>query len=144
MNIVRRNPAWRTGKTYLGTNKDVFDTELYVIEKALGITSCWAGTSPPWTKVHVWADSQAVIRQLQHTHPGLGRWLVRQIVQQAREQVERGITVEVYWVSGHMSVEGTKKTAEAAKEAKERSGTRRCSERFMSLTHVGRTITERN
>lgn len=42
-----------------------------------------------------------------------------------------------------MRVKGNKKANEAAKKAAERVDTRRCPERFLSLTHVGCTILER-
>lgn len=55
-------PEWKMRKTYLDTNKEVFDTELYAIGEALEIAvknggvGCGTGrrqTDPPWTKVHV-------------------------------------------------------------------------------------------
>lgn len=41
-----------------------------------------------------------------------------------------------------MSVEGNEKADEAAKKAAEKPGIRQCPERFPSLAHEGRTITE--
>lgn len=53
------------------------------------------------------------------------------------------MSVEIYCVPGHMGVEGNEKADEKAKDAAERSGTRRFPERFASLAHVNCTITER-
>lgn len=41
-----------------------------------------------------------------------------------------------------MGVEGNDKADEAAKETAEKTGIRKCSERFTLLTHVGRMISE--
>lgn len=51
-------------KTYHGTNKQVFDAELYTIRKVLEIAlkngrarfrGSTRQTEPTWTKVHIWA-----------------------------------------------------------------------------------------
>lgn len=57
--------------------------------------------------------------------------------------MERGTTVEIHWVPGHMGVEGNKKVGTVAEEAAEKRGTRRYPDRFASLAHVSRTITKR-
>lgn len=44
---------------------------------------------------------------------------------------------------GHMEVEGNERASEIAKEAAERANRKKCLERFTSLTHIIRTITER-
>lgn len=68
---------------------------------------------------------------------------MRGIICRTQKLRGRGTTVEVYWVPGHMDVEGNKKANEVVKEAAEAAGTRRYPEQFSSLTHIGRTITER-
>lgn len=56
---------------------------------------------------------------------------------------EREMEVEIDKVPGHMNIEGNKKADEAAKKAMEKAGTRRYPERFTSLPHMGRMISER-
>lgn len=84
------------------------------------------------------------IKRLQNTDPGTGQWLARQVVKQTRELAERRIVVEVHSVPGHMRVKGNEKVEKAAKAVAKRPDTRMFLERFISLTYVGRTVTERN
>lgn len=55
-------PEWKTGKTYLGTNKQVFDAEVYAIEEVLDIAlrngqvdreASKQGLELRWTKVYM-------------------------------------------------------------------------------------------
>lgn len=57
--------------------------------------------------------------------------------------MDRRTAVKIHWVPGHMNVKENKKADEAAKEAAVRPVTRRCTQSFASLTHVGHTVTER-
>lgn len=56
--------------------------------------------------------------------------------------MEKGTAVEVHWVPGHIDVKGNKKTEKAAKKVAELPDTRRYPEHFVSLTNIGRTVTE--
>lgn len=131
-------------KTYLSTKNEVVDAELYAIRKALEIALQGGGTGsssirqrePPWTYIHIWANSQAVIKRLQHLDPDLGQWLARRIISRARQITEHQTVVEIHWVPGHIGVAGNEKANEAAKKAAESMGTQRCSEQFISLAHV--------
>lgn len=147
-----KETEWKTWKTYLGTNKEVFGAELYAIGEALGIAlrdgkigrgSSSQSPTTRWTKIHIWADSQAAIKRLQHTAPGAGQWLARRIIARTQQLKERDTTVEIHWVPGQKGVEGNERADEAAKAAAEAVGVRRCPERFTSLAHIGRTVTER-
>lgn len=51
--------------------------------------------------------------------------------------------MEIHWVPEYIGVAENEKTDKAAKEVAEKSATRRCSERYASLAHVGQTIMER-
>lgn len=53
-----------------------------------------------------------------------------------------GMAVEIYWVPCHIGVGGNEKEDKAAKEAAEKTNVGRCLERFVSLGHVGCTISE--
>lgn len=132
-------------KTYFDTNKEVFEAELYAMgdtmkialqESRMGREASREQREPPRKKIHIWVDSQAAIRQLQHTDSGPEQRLARRIIGRSQQLMERGTEVEIYWVPGHMGVEGTEKANEAAKETAERVGTQRCLEQFFSFTHV--------
>lgn len=56
--------------------------------------------------------------------------------------VEQGTMVKIHWVPSYIGVKGNMKSDEAVMETTERISTTRCLERFVSLTHVGRTISE--
>lgn len=85
-NVTWCDPESMTWKTYLSTNKELFDTELYIIEEALEIAlrggqtehkSSRQQTELPWTKIHILADSQRAIKWLRNTNPGSGQSLAR-------------------------------------------------------------------
>lgn len=101
-------------------------------------------TEPHWTKIHIWTDFQATIKRLQYTALSSEQWLARRIIRRAQQLLEHGTAVEIYWVQGHMCVEGNEKADEAVKEAIEKAGTRRFLEQLVSLTHIGHPITEQN
>lgn len=70
--------------------------------------------------------------------------MARHIIKRAQQLKVRRMEVDIHWVSGHMGVEGNEKGNEVAKEATEKAGIRTCPEMFISLAHVGLTISERN
>lgn len=91
---------------------------------------------PPWTKIHIWADSQTAFKRLQHTDPGPRQWLARHIIRRARQLSECRTAMEIHWVLKHTGVEGNERVDKVAKEAAEGAGTCRCPEQFVSLAHV--------
>lgn len=120
----------------MGTNKKVFDVGLYAIGEALEVAlqngqarqSRGQQTELRWTKVDIGVHSQAALKMLQHTDLGTGQWLKRRIIGRIQLLKECRTEMEIHWVTGHMGVKGNKKADETAKEAAERSSTRRCSE----------------
>jgi hypothetical protein len=49
---------------YLGTNKEVFDVELYTIQKALHSTQCLLEGGQYFTRLTIFSDAQAALRCL--------------------------------------------------------------------------------
>lgn len=150
--VAWKKTEWKTWKTYLRTNKEVFNMELYVIGKALSIAlNCGQtgqgrasqGTATRWTKIYLWADLRVAIAQLPHTAPGPGQWLVRRIIARAQQLAERGVALEIHWVPGHMSVKGIGSYNEVAKIVAVYRGIREYPEWFTSLAHIRRLVTER-
>lgn len=62
------------------------------------ITLKGTGTGLSWAKVHIWADSKAAIRRLQHSEPGQEQWLARRTIKKFRELKEQGTAVAIHWV----------------------------------------------
>lgn len=70
---------WKTWKTYLGTNKEVFDAKLYNIGEASNMTlknrktgreSTSQSVTTWWIKIHIWVISQEPIKRLHAQHRG--------------------------------------------------------------------------
>lgn len=147
-----RDPEWKTRKIYLVSNKEEFDPELYamgeVLEIALKTGRTGRGNNiqqmePPRTKVRICADSQEVIKRLQHMDPGPGQWLARSIIKRAQQLAKLRTTVEVHSVPGHIGIEEKERADEVAKEVAEKADTQTCPERFASLIHISRKVTKR-
>lgn len=96
-----------------------------------------------WMRMQIWIDPHLGIARLKHTVPGPRQWLRRPIIHRDQLLESRGKETEIHFVRGHMRVEGNERVIEAVKVAAETSGARRCIERFESLVHINRTITER-
>lgn len=136
----------------MGSNKEVFDTELFSVGEApdialksgrVGNEASRERSGPRCTRIHIWADSQVVIKRLQNTAPSPGQWLASRIIRITHQLVEQRTAVEIHWVPGHMSFEGNEKTDKMFKEVEESTGTRRCLERLASLAYVRRPISGR-
>lgn len=63
---VTCNTEWKNQRTYLATNKEVLDEELYGMGEALGIALRNGRTEPEasrhwsepcWMRFHIWVDS---------------------------------------------------------------------------------------
>lgn len=103
--LARWNHDWNTQKTYLGTNKEVFNAELYTMGDALEIAlknrrvrqgASIKQAEPGWKKIYIWADSQVTIKRLQHTSPSPGEWLARRIIEKTQLVLEQGTAVEIH------------------------------------------------
>ncbi|POS87202.1 hypothetical protein EPUL_001602 [Erysiphe pulchra] len=137
----------------LGDNKEVFDAELYALDLALSIAlqggnvRVRPGLSNAdrllrdVNNVHIWLDSRATISRIQNLRLGPGQWLARRIYFQIRELQKHRIEVHIHWIPGYMEIEGNERADKAAKEAALSS--RKCPEEFNSLSHIARTISDR-
>lgn len=65
------------------------------------------------------------------------------IIARAQRLTSGVVEIKVHWVLGHLSVEGNEQANTTAKEAADGTGTRWYAERFDSLAHINRTISER-
>lgn len=87
--VAWQDLEWKTRKTYLVTNNEVFNAELYVIWEVAEIAlkngqvrrkARRQRAESHWTQIHIWVDSQAAIKRLQHNALGLGQWLAKRIM----------------------------------------------------------------
>ncbi|POS85905.1 hypothetical protein EPUL_002116, partial [Erysiphe pulchra] len=85
-------------------------------------------------------NEPAAIRSILHLEPGPSQWLVRQIHRRAQELKDYGVETHIRWVPGHAGVESNENADQAAKDAA-KTGIH-CRERFNSLSHMSRLITE--
>jgi ribonuclease HI len=87
----------------------VFDTELWAIGIALrkSVARAEALTAHGVTRVAIFSDSQAAIRQMTHLDLGPGQPLARVVNDSARVFCDSyGIKVEIHWVLGHAGIPG--------------------------------------
>ncbi|POS82121.1 hypothetical protein EPUL_006259, partial [Erysiphe pulchra] len=149
----QKTGAGESRKAYLGKNKEVFDAELYAVDQALEIVLQGGRNKgrreslvknkflEELDRVHIWLDSCTAIKRIQHLEPGPGQWLACRIRRRMGNLKKYHITVHIHWVPGHAGIEGNKLADRTAKEAA-KCGTRP-RERFTSLAHIMRRVTER-
>ena len=70
--------SWKSYKTALGRNKDIFDAELWGISEALEVALRETALRKA-CKITVFSDSQAAIRKLQRSKSNAGQALKTQI-----------------------------------------------------------------
>jgi hypothetical protein len=70
--VWHTNGQFKVEEFYLRTNKEVFDTELYAIQRALHSTQYLLGGSQHFTKLTIFSNTQAALRYLWNNDEGLG------------------------------------------------------------------------
>lgn len=123
----------------LGKNCEVFDAELYTIEKALKHVniSTYAKTKQTW----IFSDSQAAIQRLQNRYSGAGQEKVDSIYNIAHK-LTKDLNIEIYirWVPAHMNIEGNELADTAAKAGTKASHL--VNDKRTSLSFIKRKIKE--
>jgi len=110
--VCSNGDSWTVFCSHLGTGrKEVFDTELWAIGIALrkSVARAETLTTHGVTRVAIFSDSQAAIRQMTHLDPGPGpgQPLARVVNDSARVFCDSyGIKVEIHWVLGHSGIPG--------------------------------------
>ena len=106
--------GWTGRRFHLGTNKEVFDAEVYAIYQALSI---FEERDQSGRKYTVFSDCQPAIRRALSDALGLCQQWARAIIELATRLVGRGNEVLILWVPAHVGVEGNEVADGMAKEA---------------------------
>ena len=122
----------------LGTEMEVYDAELWAIDRAsqYAVSHLLDG---PTKDVWIFADNQAAIQRLQSLKPGHGQHHAYSVWEQAATIQERGATLHIHWVPGHRDVEGNEEADKRAKEAAKKADRRSPN---LSLSYLKRRAKE--
>jgi ribonuclease HI len=122
----------------LGTGMEVFDAELFAIEKAFKIA--WENKQLNTDKVWIFSDSQAAIKRLKNSSLKAGQYYVQAIRKWAKKFQDIAVQLQLEWVPGHMNIRGNELADKAAKKGTELQHT--TSESYISLAFIKRKIRE--
>ena len=132
---------WRGDGSFLGTNKEVFDAEVYALLGAIRLLNDREETGADYT---VFSDSQAAIFRLHHEECGPAQALARAAITAAQELRARGNDITIRWKPSHRGVAGNERADALAREAAAEELRRETPDylREASLAHLTRKITE--
>ena len=122
----------------LGSGMEVFDAELFAIEKAFKIA--WENRQLNTDKVWIFSDSQATIKRLKDSSLKAGLYYVQSIKKWAKKFRDRAIQLQLEWVPGHMNIKGNELADKAIK--KEIKLQYIMPKSYISLTFIKRKIRE--
>ena len=108
---------WRGSGTFLGTNKEVFDAEVFAILQVIKLLNARGEYGRDYT---IFSDSQAAVARVQHTDCGPTQALVSAVVDFSHEIRGRGDSVTVRWTPAHQGVDGNEQADAWAKRAAEK------------------------
>ena len=133
---------WRGTGTFLGTNKEVFDAEVYAILQAIRLLNARGECGRSYT---IFSDSQAAVARVQHTDCGPAQALASAVVDFSYEIRGRGNDITVRWTPAHRGVDENKQAdARARRAAEKRKGQADPAYlREASLAYITRVSTER-
>ena len=127
--------SWNIGK-----NCEVFDAELYALDKAFQYAIKVCASFSQLQEVWVFSDSQAAIQRLQSNHIGAGQNKVNSVKRLAIKLAAKHIRLHLHWVSAHMEIEGNEMADKAAKSGTLKSNS--VSDTCVSLSFIKRRIKE--
>ena len=108
---------WRGVGTFLGTNMEVFDAEVYAIFQAIRLLNGRGEYGKDYT---IFSDSQAAVARAQHTDCGPAQALASAVVDFSYEIRSRGNSITLRWTPAHQGVDGNKQADAWARRAAER------------------------
>ena len=140
--VWKDGEVWMGSRYHLGTNKEVFDAEVFAIFHAL--KACERGQFSG-RRYTVFSDSQAAILHIRTGEIGPGQQWARAAIEVCSRLVQRGNEVPARWVPAHVGIEGNEVADRFAKEAA--YGRQHNVEDKLrweaSLSHLTRVVTER-
>jgi ribonuclease HI len=102
---------------YLGTNKEVFDAELYAIQRAHHSTQRLLDGGQHFTRLTIFSDAQAALQCLRNDDEGPVQLLTCRAFW-AEDQLHRhGVNIEYGWIASHIGIPGNEAVEAAAKRA---------------------------
>ena len=132
---------WRERGVFLGTNKEVFDAEVYAIREAVDLLDARGETGQSYA---IFSDSQAAIFRVLHEECGPAQALARATIEASRRLRARGNDVTIRWTPSHQGVPGNERADTGARAAA--AGDRETASptylREASLSHLTRLATE--
>ncbi len=123
----------------LGAGMEVFDAELFAIEKAFKIA--WENKQLNTDKVWIFSDSQAAIKRLKNSSLKAGQYYVQSIRNWSKKFKDKAIQLHLEWVPGHMNIRGNDLADKAAKKGTELQYI--TPESYISLAFIKRKIREK-
>lgn len=94
------------GKYHLGEEMEVFDAELYAIEKATDIAEGYTADHREIKKVWILLDNQEAVRRIQKTKAGPGQNMILSTRRGILTLQGSDVKMTVQWVPGHVKVPG--------------------------------------
>ena len=139
--------AWKEGESWggrsfhLGTNKEVFDAEVFAILQA---TKAFDQRNESNVGYTIFTDSQAAAARIGHDQCGPAQALAMGTISFAHQLRDRGCTLTIRWTPAHKGVPGNEHADTLAKEAAEniRHAVDRRYLEEASLSHLTRKTTE--
>ena len=132
---------WRGAGTFLSTNKEVFDAEVFAIQ-AIRLLNARGECGRSYT---IFSDSQAAVARAQRTDCGPDQALASAVVSFSCEIRSRGNDINIRWTPAHQGVDGNEQADAWARRAEEGVEGRADPVylREASLSHLTRISAER-
>lgn len=123
----------------LGLNLEVFDAELFAIEKSFKLAvQKYKKNKEKIKNIWIFSDSQAAIKRLRTKRLGIGLYFCQSIRQKAEFLKRENIKVHLHWVPAHMNIYGNEEADKAAKFGTELE--KESAEKYVSLAFIKRNI----
>ena len=137
----QHNGEWKEDGIFLGTNKEVFDAEVYAICEVVNLLDRREEKEQSYV---VFSDSQAAIYRVLHEEWGPAQALARATIDASRRLRARGSNVTIRWTPSHQGVAGNERADACARAAAAGDRATACPAylREASLSHLTRLATE--
>lgn len=125
----------------LGSDMEVFDAELYAIEKSIKLAQTECQRNKSIKDIWVFSDSQAAIKRLSANKLDKDLFFCKQIRARAQDLNKRNVQVHLHWVPAHMNIYGNEQADMAVKYNTEFDVV--APDKCVSLSFIKRKIREK-